>query len=735
MNCLFKTGGILLLGMLLSTGAAAPQQGNGTLPRKKIIQCGWDQRTPAQLPATWQELEKKLPFDGLILDFHPRDSKGKKLGSTSRIWQRGKWAEDVFARDIACMKKCKFTKFKHNFILTGATGNKSEIANWFDDSFWSDVAHNMRLTARAARESGCKGLIFDAEAYSKFRWRYRADSGRSFQETALKARQRGREIMKAVKSEFRNCTILFYWFLTMSGLSMPETFHKAAYGLYPAFINGLVDELPPEMTLIDGCENGYWYKNKSNFLSSYQQIRSGTNPAIAPENRKKFRQQVLAGFGIYLDSHFLRNGYSVPPVNGSQIRALRYQLTAAVQAADEYVWVYGERKTWFSDEESRSWESTLPGITRTIELSRSPESIVKELPGALKEGKVKNQAKNPGFISGTPGKVKSKDYLGLTPSKVPGFVKFGGGKALIDTSTGYNSSTSVVMTGNILLLQSHNVKEGESYYIRVRSKSEGKAEPKLSVAWQTSSSTWCAQDHGRSCLLPKGGSRQWQSLSLFTQVPAGAGKMVVSLNRIGGGTADRVWYDELEIYKLDDLFEAPETFNAMMKALRLQNKARNGDFKTSASAGKIVPVRNFPSYWHVSGKQAVPGVCAIDGTDGFKSSQSAKLTGMKKPTSVCQYISVKPGEKYRLSIYAKKCGKGNISFKAGWMKNWKWTAAKHTASAKFTPVPGSRWLQAVIPCVTVPAGANKLIPIATVSGQESVDDAVWFDKLEVRNAD
>ena len=202
-----------------------------------------------------------------------------------------------------------------------------------------------------------------------------------------------------------------------------------------------------------------------------------------------------------------------------------------------------------------------------------------------------------------------------------------------------------------------------------------------------------------------------------------------------GGTADRVWYDELEIYKLDDLFEAPETFNAMMKALRFQNKARNGDFKTSASAGKIVPVRNFPSYWHVSGKQAVPGVCAIDGTDGFKSSQSAKLTGMKKPTSVCQYISVKPGEKYRLSIYAKKCGKGNISFKAGWMKNWKWTTAKHTASAKFTPVPGSRWLQAVIPCVTVPAEANKLIPIATVSGQESVDDAVWFDKLEVRNAD
>ena len=734
MSHLSKITCAFLAGVLFTAGTAAALHGAEMPFRKKIIQCGWDQRTPAQRPGTWQELEKRLPFDGLILDFHPRDSKGKKLGSTSRIWQRGRWADDVFAQDIADMKKCKFTKFKHNFILTGATGNKSEAANWFDDSFWSDVAHNMRLTARAAKQTGCKGLIFDAEAYSKFRWRYRPETGKSYQETALKARQRGREIMKAVKSEFRDCTILFYWFLTMSGLASPETLHKASYGLYPPFINGLLDELPPEMTLIDGCENGYWYKNKGNFLSSYQQIRSAANPVIAPENRKKFRQQVLAGFGIYLDSHFRQNGYSVPPVNGSQIRALRYQLTGAVQAADEYVWVYGERKTWFSNEESRSWESTLPGIIRTIELSRSPELIVKEIPAAVKGGKLKNQARNPEFTAGAPDKVISKDYLGLTPSKIPGFVKFGGGKAAIDTSAGYNSPTSLVMTGNILLLQSHNVKEGESYYIRVRTKSGSKAEPKLSVCWQTSSSTWCDQDYNRSSLLPGGSSKDWQTLSLFAQVPAGAGKIVILLNR-SGKADDRVWFDNLEIYKLDDLYEAPNTFKAMMKAVRKQNKARNGDFKVSAAAGKVLPVKNFPSYWHVAGKQTVPGVCAIDGTVGFKSRESAKLTGMKKPASVCQYISVKPGEKYRVSIYALKRGKGKVSFRVSWMKNWKWAAGKHSASGKFTPVPGSRWLRAETPVMTVPEGVNKLIPVATVSGQESAGDAVWFDKLEVRMAD
>ncbi|MBR4662951.1 MAG: hypothetical protein IKO93_03655, partial [Lentisphaeria bacterium] len=66
---------------------------------------------------------------------------------------------------------------------------------------------------------------------------------------------------------------------------------------------------------------------------------------------------------------------------------------------------------------------------------------------------------------------------------------------------------------------------------------------------------------------------------------------------------------------------------------------------------------------------------------------------------------------------------------------YKWTAGGSGKRAEFKPVPGSDWQQAVIPSVEVPQNVNQLIPVLSVSGQTSPDDAVWFDKLEVRLAD
>ena len=726
-----KLAAVMGVIVLISSGSVRSADRIG----RKIIQCGWDQRRPEQLVGQYQDLEKRLPFDGLVLSFTARDASGKKIGSSERLWQRGKWADTVFDRDIELMKQCRFTKFKHNFILSGAPGNRSEPADWFDDEFWADVASHMRLAARAAFRSGCRGLVFDAETYSKFRWAYRPDTGKSFQLTSDQARLRGRQIMNAVKSEYPNATILFYWFLTMSGLSSPDAFPKIAYGLYPAFINGLLDEMPPEMTLIDGCENGYWYKNKASFLNSYQKIRSASNPAVAPENRKKFRRQVLAGFGIYLDSHIIRSGYSVPPVNGSQLRAFRYQLTNALEAADEYVWLYGERRTWFSDEESRSWETTFPGVVRAIELSRDPAAVLKELPAAAAAGKLKNLARNPDFEDGQNSKTEKND-LGFTSSRIPGFAQFGKGTVLIDKNTGSDSPTSVVMTGSqVTLIQSVNVKEGQSYYVRVRTKSEGQGEPRLSIGWQTAQSTWCCQDCGKTVFPAAGSAANWQAVSAFIQVPAGAGKLVVMLSSRNRPPSERVWFDKLEIFQLDDLYEKPDTAKAMMRAIRRQNKVRNGEFRSGASDGQVKPVRTFPSFWVWNEKQPVPGVYSIDGTTGFGNTQSAKVSGMLNRASICQYITVKPGEKYQISVYGKIRGNGKISLSVGWMNKNKWTARGSGKRAEFKPVPGSDWQQALISCVEVPQNVNQLIPVLSVSGQTSPDDAAWFDKLEVRLAE
>ena len=718
------------VGILAGSGAEPAGNENALPGRKKIIQCGWDQRTPEQLAGVYPELEKRLPFDGLILTFKARDAKGKVIGNSARLWERGKWEQNAFAQDTETLRKCGFTKFKHNYLLTGATGNKSEIADWFDDRYWEDIASHFGLAAEAARESGCKGLVFDAETYSKFRWSYRPDSGKSFEETAGKARMRGRQVMKAIKAEYPDAVILFYWFLSMSGLSQPENFPKIGYGLYPSFINGFLDELSPRMILVDGVENGYWYKNKGSYLNTYQKIRSASNPAIAPENREKYRLQVRAGFGLYLDSHIIRSGYSVPPIKGSQVRAFRNQLTNALEASDQYVWLYGERRTWYSDDESRTWEGTFPGMIRAIELSRNPEKIVDEIPGALAGGKLKNLARNPEFEE-QPGQNDAWYHSDFSVSRIHGFAQYGKGTAAVDRTDGFKSPTSAMLSGPVSLIQSVNVSEGESYYISVRAKSSGKRAPKLSVGWQTAQSVWCDQDCGRS-RFPSGGSAQdWQALSIFTQVPAGAGKLVVMLSASSGSPDDRVWFDKLEICQLDDLYEPPNTYQTMMQAIRRQNKARNGEFSSPAAAGKILPVKKFPGYWVWSEKQPTPGIYAIDGTSGYRSGSSAKLTGMVKRASICQYIPVKPGEKYRARIFARKKGNGKLSFSVSWMNRYKWTAGKFAKRAEFKAVSGTEWLMAEIDSITVPDGVNQLIPVASVSGQSGPDDAAWFDRLEV----
>ena len=726
---------ILLFFAVILTGFGAETVGTQKeLPgQKKIIQCGWDQRTPEQLTGVYSELEKELPFDGLILTFKVRDAKGKVIGNSARLWERGKWAKTAFAHDTEILKKCKFTKFKHNFLLTGATGNKSEIANWFDDQYWEDIASHMGLAAEAARKSGCKGLVFDAETYSKFRWYYRPESGKSYQETAEKARMRGRQVMKAVKAEYPDAVILFYWFLSMSELAQPENFFKISYGLYPSFINGFLDELPPKMILVDGVENGYWYKNKGSYLNTYQKVRSVSNPAIAPENREKFRLQVRVGFGLYLDSHIIRSGYSVPPINGSQVRAFRNQLTNALEASDQYVWLYGERCTWFSKDAPRTWEGSFPGMIRAIELARNPENIQREIPAAVSAGKLKNLAKNPEFENLT-GQKTDRIHDDFAISRIPGYARYGKGSLEIDRTTGFNSPTSAVLISNsLILIQSFKVSEGESYYVSVRTKSKGKRTPKLSIGWQTAQSVWCNQDCGRVRFGSRTSGQDWETLSLFVQVPAGAAKLIVMLSETAGGPDDRVWFDKLEIYQLDDLYEAPNTYQSMMQANRRQNKVRNGDFNGNAVTGKVLPVKRLPGYWLVNEnkKPQDPGVYAIDGTIGWQSGSSVKIAGMVRPASICQYISVKPGEKYRARIYARKKGNGKFSFCISWMNQYKWTAHKFAKYAKFKPVPGTEWSVAGINSITVPDGVNQLIPVITALGQNGTDDAIWFDKLEV----
>ena len=62
--------------------------------------------------------------------------------------------------------------------------------------------------------------------------------------------------------------------------------------------------VPPEMILVDGCEHGYYMDSAEAYLRAANEMRSWNGACarlVSPENRAKYRQQVQAGFGFYLD--------------------------------------------------------------------------------------------------------------------------------------------------------------------------------------------------------------------------------------------------------------------------------------------------------------------------------------------------------------------------------------------------------------------------------------------------
>ena len=102
--------------------------------------------------------------------------------------------------------------------------------------------------------------------------------------------------------------------------------NRAARFLLPAFIDGMLDALPPGMILVNGCENGYCMDSAEAYLQAAREMRSWHCAGVrlvSPQNRAKYRQQVQAGFGFYLDMYLNPEGnhYYFPPLNGSVDRA------------------------------------------------------------------------------------------------------------------------------------------------------------------------------------------------------------------------------------------------------------------------------------------------------------------------------------------------------------------------------------------------------------------------------
>lgn len=147
---------------------------------------------PPNLLDRWDYIET-LPFDGVVIftpDFRVVMTPGKTV-TYQKVYA------DSQLGDLAK----KFKRVKNNFLMIWAAPAPLDA---FDN--WDGIIANFAVYAKAAKNAGCLGIVFDNEQYRGGIWNYpqnvlHSDSY-SIEPYRVQMRLRGKQIMAAMISEF-----------------------------------------------------------------------------------------------------------------------------------------------------------------------------------------------------------------------------------------------------------------------------------------------------------------------------------------------------------------------------------------------------------------------------------------------------------------------------------------------------------------------------------------------------
>lgn len=291
------------------------------------------------------------------------------------------WTDTAVAKYVALFREIvKRPALKQSFVNVWLV--PTSRYDWCDDAEWRKLAESLAVLARMAKRGGLAGIALDSEDYSRVRQFIRADSDLPYAETAKLARQRGRECFSAIFREFPDITLFGFWFLSGTGAYRdsddPVYLCERRNDLWPAFVNGMLDVIPQTARFVDGdevagydgeAENGDFWKNAVTIFNRLL-------PLVEPENRAKYRSQVVTGAGLYLDSYTTKEGGVLykGPLDGSRLGRFAANYAQAVRATGGFVWLYGERYGYIPWKNAgnrdwrnhKTWDEALSGFNRCV---------------------------------------------------------------------------------------------------------------------------------------------------------------------------------------------------------------------------------------------------------------------------------------------------------------------------------------------------------------------------------
>jgi hypothetical protein len=537
------------IGFTLGIGLAVALMAGADRP--SLIATGWDNPTPAQFRDHLAAFGR-TPFDGAVIVATRQTADGDTVRSLNAFTAEP-WTEGEFAQAIADLKAAKPTRPMRHFLSVYA--NPGDVG-WFDDAAWTQVVEHWRLLARVAHEGGLAGLLFDAEPYTKpFQQfnpsRQKDRSEHSFTEFAAKARERGRAVMNAVATEHPDATILTYRLLcdllpaaSVEGdpAALLET---STYGLMPAFLDGMLDVIPPTITIIEGDENAYRFNADADFDASFVDLRTKAIRLVAPENRATYRAQVLIGHGLYLDAHVNppTSNWYIDRKGGTSAARLEANTRSALRTAEpgSVVWIYGERGKWWDSgpKDRKPWDEIIPGASIALRRAADPTGVAIIVLDAADASS--NRLQDPGFDAD--GTELPASWWTWKDDGTPGtFAR--------DPDVGASSPGAGRMAGCDagVIGQTIPVRPGDLYAVSARAKQRGQNSSHVAIRWKDGRERWTAQP--RDVLLAVGtpDANGWSRAVGLVRVPEGAERLVLLLAAGGQpGADDAAWFDDAAV--------------------------------------------------------------------------------------------------------------------------------------------------------------------------------------------
>jgi len=527
---------------------------------KKMIGHSWDLLAvrPADVVRNLDAWEK-LPLDGISLRVVKEVQAGLRVNG-STVMNDPPWDRQWFREEIALFRQCASRNLKHNFLTTFWAPQK-RLA-WNDDAAWARFAHNIGVVAWLAKEGQAKGVLIDPEDYPATRQYFLVSGDAPFAETAALARQRGGQVMRSMAAEYPDITLLSFWMLSMHPAyftaECPREAAADAGDLWPAFLNGMLDALPPGARMVEGDEHAYRYEAaKKDFYLAVWRAQNKALALVEPENRVKYHTQVLAGFGLYLDAYVnpSNSPWYFGELDGSRLNHLRSNFAQALDAAQEYVWIYGEKMDWIKwagtgRVKNPTWDEKLPGFNGTLGLLRNPRRWAERMIAQQRQaGTLTNLIGNGSCVP-----TKAGGEEGFRKGELPptwwswqdektrqGVFGTEAGKGRGDRFSLCASGVEEGCFGNSL-----KTAPGKEYAVEVDA--QGVA-PAVWIYWKRNGA-WDWSLAGASVRLDKAVTEEgWRHAVGLVRVPEGADELVLMLS-VRQAAGERTWFDNASVCPL-----------------------------------------------------------------------------------------------------------------------------------------------------------------------------------------